>query len=123
MRFKFENCVVIKKVIIIKLFLITREIFSTSYFSNAFKLHHNYKIIFLNVIIIIIIVIMYRSQFIYILSTTIVKHQYFETIFINLAIDRMHAYTIRNISFNRKIYFHIYLSIIYRSIFGVHQMN
>ena len=59
----------------------------------------------LNVIIIIIIVAMYRSQFIYTLLIIIIKHQYFKTIFINLAIDRMHAYAIRNISFNRNIIF------------------
>ena len=71
-------------------------------------------------IITIIIIAIYRSQFVYILLIIIIKHQYSETIFINLAIDRIHAYTIRNISFNRKIYSHIYSSIMCRSIFDVH---
>ena len=60
---------------------------------------------FLNVIIIIIIITIYRSQLTCILSTIIVKHQYFKTTFIGLTIDRIYAYTIRNISFNRNITF------------------
>ena len=34
-----------------------------------------------------------------------------------------YAYIIRNISFNRKIYSHIYSSIIYRSIFNIYYIN
>ena len=79
--------------------------------------------IFLNVIVVIIIIIIiaiYRSQFIYILLIIIVKYQYFKTALVGLAIDRIHVYIIRNISFNRKIYFHIYSLIICRSFFDVH---
>ena len=82
--------------------------------------------ILLNVIVVIIIIItivIYRSQLIYTLSIIIIKYQYLKTTFVNLIIDRIHAYTIRNISFNRKIYSHIYSSIIYRSIFDIHQIN
>ena len=50
----------------------------------------------------------------------IIKYQFFETILISLIIDRMHTYAIRNISFNRKIYPHIYSSTMCRSIFDVH---
>ena len=44
------------------------------------------------VIIIIITVAMHRSQFTYTLSIIIAKHQYPETTFTGLTIDRMHAY-------------------------------
>ena len=57
------------------------------------------------VIIIIIIIAIYRSQFIYILSIIIVKHQYSETTFIGLITDRIHAYTIRIFFFNQNIIF------------------
>ena len=57
------------------------------------------------VIIIIITIAMYRSQLIYTLLIIIIKHQYSKTIFIGFTIDRIHAYTIRNISFNRNIIF------------------
>ena len=77
------------------------------------------------VIIIIIIVAIHRSQSIYTLSTIIVKYQFLETTFISLIADRIHIYkyAIRNISFNRKIYSHIYSSIMCRSIFDMHQIT
>ena len=75
------------------------------------------------IIIIIIIIAMYRSQPIYILSTIIAKHQYPKTAPIGLVTDRIHAYTIRNISFNRNITFTYILRLCVGRFFDIHQMN
>ena len=55
------------------------------------------------IIIIIIIIVIYQSQFAYTLLATIIKYQYPKTTLIDLVIDRIYAYIIRNISFNRNI--------------------
>ena len=114
MRFKFENYIVIKKVAIAKFAQLPTRILQQYNFRRFQEFLGAITIImfmFLNfilldiiaVIIIIITVAMYRSQPACILSIIIVKHQYPETALISLATDRIYAYIIRKISFNRNI--------------------
>ena len=78
----------------------------------------------LNVIIVIIIIniiIIYLSYTRYqslLLNINILKR--LSRALQSIVYIYIYAYTIRNISFNRKINSHIYLLIIYRSIFDVH---
>ena len=78
----------------------------------------------ITIINIINIVIIHRSHTRYqslLSNINILKR--FSRVLQSIAYIYIYAYTIRNISFNRKINFHIYSSIIYRSIFDIHEIN
>ena len=64
----------------------------------------------LKVIIVIIIIAIYRSQFIYILSTIIVKHQYLKTI--RKSYDRSHTYIYNSKYFiqSENLFSHIFIN-------------
>ena len=75
----------------------------------------------INIMNIVIIHLSYARYQLLLLSINILKRP--SRTLQPIAYIHICAYAIQNISFNRKINSHIYLSIMCRSIFDVHQMN